>query len=91
MTLNGGGYPYTLNLLDMALTLYALNNGVPELNPLMRNVPIMIVYKTVIVGMLCWWLGKREEKIARYGLGFCTVFYGAVCVYHILNIAAVAA
>lgn len=83
--------PYTLNLLDMALTLYALSQGVAELNPLMRDVPTMIFYKICVVGALCWWLSRRQEKIARYGLGLCTVSYGAVCVYHILNIAAAAA
>ena len=44
---------YTLNLLDLAFTLYALAHGGVELNPLMRCVPIMIAYKTVIVGALC--------------------------------------
>ena len=30
---------YPLNLLDLALTLYALSLGCTELNPLMRSVP----------------------------------------------------
>lgn len=34
--------PYTLNLIDLALTLYALDNGGVEMNTLMRSVPVMV-------------------------------------------------
>jgi hypothetical protein len=38
------------------------------------------------VGILCWWLGKREESIAHIGLIVCTVWFGAVNLWHIYNI-----
>lgn len=80
---------YTLNLIDLALTLHALTWGAWEVNPLIRSVPVMIVYKMVIVGVLCWWLSRREEPLARYGLDVASVWYGAVNIWHIINIAAI--
>lgn len=78
--------PYALNLLDLAFTLYALQHGGVELNPLMRCVPIMIAYKTVIVGALCWWLSKRTEPFAKHGLWAITAVYAGLNIWHILNI-----
>ena len=78
--------PYTLNLLDLAFTLYALAHGGVELNPLMRCVPIMIIYKTVIVGALCLWLDKRTERIAKFGRWAITAVYAGLCVWHLINI-----
>lgn len=79
--------PYTLNLLDLALTLYALSHGAVELNPLMRCIPLQVVYKVVIVGVLCYALHRlKRYKAARYGLWIATVVYGAVCVWHLINI-----
>lgn len=80
---------YTLNLFDLAFTLHALRHGAAELNPFMRNVPGMILYKVFIVGALCWWLGKRRDKLSRFGLGICTAAFAAVVLWHIVNIAAV--
>ena len=77
---------YTLNLLDLAFTLHALSHRAVELNPLMRCVPFQIFYKIVVVGVLCWWLGKRSEPIARYGLWVITAVYGAVVLWHIVNL-----
>lgn len=77
---------YTLNLLDLAFTLHALGHGVVELNPAMRCVPVMIVYKTIVIGALLWWLSKREDKLARIGLGICTAAFAAVDLWHIVNI-----
>lgn len=74
--------PYILNLFDLFCTLYALNLGASELNPLMQNIPVMIVSKVVIVGILCWWLSHRPERIARIGLWVCTAFYAALAVWH---------
>lgn len=79
---------YVLNISDLCFTLYALSHGAVELNPLMRCVPVMVVYKTVIVGALCWWLSRREEPLARYGLGISAVYFGAINVWHIVNLAA---
>lgn len=77
---------YPLNLLDLLFTLYAIHLGIPEANPFMRCVPVMVLYKVVIVGVACWWLSKREEPIARYGLKVCTVLYAVLCFYHAINI-----
>lgn len=77
---------YPLNLLDLCFTLYATANGIPEANPLMHDTDFMVFYKVIIIGVLCWWLNKREEKIARVGLLICTFYYGIVNIYHILNL-----
>ena len=76
---------YLLNLIDLALTLYALSHGARELNPLMMCVPFMIAYKVFVVGALIWWLSKRSEPIARYGVCVITAVYGAVVLWHIFN------
>lgn len=78
--------PYILNLLDLLFTLHALRHGGVELNPLMRCVPIMVVYKTIVVGALLRWLSRREEPVARLGLGVCTAVFAAVCLWHIVNL-----
>lgn len=77
---------YPLNLLDLLFTLYAINHGIPEANPFMRNPVVMVFYKVVIIGVLCWWLNRRSEPIARVGLLICTIYYGIVNIYHILNL-----
>lgn len=77
---------YVLNLLDLFCTLWALRHGAVELNPLMREVTVMVVYKVIIVGMLLWWLSRQRERAARYALYVAAVVYGAVDVYHMINI-----
>ena len=77
---------YILNLLDLFCTLWALRHGAVELNPLMREVMVMVGYKVIIVWGLLWWLSTRRERAARYALCAAAVVYGAVDVYHIINI-----
>lgn len=77
---------YALNLIDLSCTLWALHGGAVELNPLMRSVPVMVGYKVVIVWTLLWWLSTRRERAARLALYVAAVVYGAVDVYHIINI-----
>lgn len=77
---------YALNLIDLSCTLWALRRGAVELNPLMREVTVMVGYKVAIVWALLWWLSTRRERAARYALYVATVVYGAVDVYHIINI-----
>nr|DAQ84334.1 MAG TPA: 50S ribosomal protein L2 [Caudoviricetes sp.] len=77
---------YVLNLLDLFCTLWALRHGAVELNPLMREVTVMVGYKVIIVGVLLWWLSRQQEMAARYALYVAAVVYGAVDVYHIINI-----
>lgn len=77
---------YVLNLIDLSCTLWALRHGAVELNPLMREVTVMVGYKVIIVGVLLWWLSTRKERTARYALYVAAVVYGAVDVYHMINI-----
>lgn len=77
---------YVLNLLDLFCTLWALRHGAVELNPLMQSVTVMVGYKVIIVWVLLWWLSTRKERAARYALFLVTALYGAVDVYHIINI-----
>lgn len=77
---------YILNLIDLACTLYAISIGATELNPLMRCVPVMVVYKLAVVGVLAAWLSRRPERAARYALYVAAAVYGAVDVYHMINI-----
>lgn len=82
----GAVIAYALNLIDLSCTLWALRRGAAELNPLMREVAVMVGYKVVIVWGLLWWLSLRRERSARYALYVAAVVYGAVDVYHIINI-----
>lgn len=77
---------YVLNLIDLFCTLWALHGGAVELNPLMRSVTVMVGYKVVIVGALLWWLSTRRERAARYALYAAAAIYGAVDIYHLVNI-----
>ena len=77
---------YALNLLDLFCTLWALRHGAVELNPLMRSVTVMVGYKVIIVWALLWWLSRQREKAARYALYAAAVVYGAVDLYHLINI-----
>ena len=79
---------YALNILDLALTLHAIKHGAVELNPLMRNIPVMVFFKVFVVGLLCLFLDSRPEPLARLGLRIGTVVYAAVNIWHIVNIAA---
>lgn len=75
-----------LNWVDLVCTLIALRRGCVELNPLMREVTVMVGYKVIIVWTLLWWLSRQRERAARYALYVAAVVYGAVDVYHIINI-----
>lgn len=77
---------YTLNLIDLFCTLWALRHGAVELNLLMREVTVMVGYKVIIMWGLLWWLSRQRDKAARYALYVAAAVYGAVDVYHIINI-----
>ena len=77
---------YALNLIDLVCTLWALHGGAVELKPLMREVTVMVGYKVIIVWALLWWLSTRRERLARYALYVAAVVYGAVDLYHVINI-----
>lgn len=80
---------YILNLADLAFTLYAIQRGGVELNPLMRNPAVMVAWKVCGVGVLCYLLSKLASNfngscnnVARWGLNLCTAVYAALCIYH---------
>lgn len=77
---------YALNLIDLSCTLWALQRGAVELNPLMRSVTVMVGYKVIIMWALLWWLSTRRERAARYALYVAAVVYGAVDLYHAFNL-----
>ena len=77
---------YLLNLIDLFFTLYALEHGAVEANPLMQSVPIMIAYKVIVVGILCWWLHKQNSSAARLGLCVCAAVFAVVNIWHIFNL-----
>lgn len=77
---------YALNLIDLSCTLWALHGGAVELNPLMRSVPVMVCYKVGAVWGLLWWLSLRRERSARYALYVAAAVYGAVDLYHAVNL-----
>lgn len=74
---------YILNLLDLLFTLYALSLGYQEANPLMRNVSFMLAYKLAVVPLLAGILHKLN---ARKSMAACAAVYGALCLYHIVNL-----
>lgn len=83
---------YILNLADLALTLYALHHGGVELNPLMRSIPVMVVYKVLVLGVGCWMLHvlaydkrvpAKPKRLARRGLNLGTVVYTVLLFYHL--------
>lgn len=75
--------PYILNLIDLFITLYAIQNGGVELNPFMQNTHFMIFYKVIAVGVLLLWLSKRPERIAKVGLKLSTAVYAVLFIYHL--------
>ena len=77
---------YALNLIDLACTLYATSIGATELNPLMRYVPVMVVYKLVVVGALLWWLSLQRGRLVQVGLNICIVVYATLDLYHLISI-----
>jgi hypothetical protein len=87
---------YILNLLDMIITLYVLNHGATELNPIANNLIILhpllfIFYKTVVVGAFCWFLSYRKRcgntKLDLIGLDLCQLVYFLIVLWHVLNLA----
>jgi hypothetical protein len=80
---------YTLNLCDLCFTLHAISRGETELNPLMRNIPVMVAWKVLGVGFFCWVLNHFAEDgnmVARWGMRICTAAFVAVDLWHIANL-----
>lgn len=79
---------YILNLFDLCFTLHAISIGARELNPLMRSVPVMVVWKVFGVGFFCWVLEKlaKNFRVARWGMRICTAAFAAVNLWHVANL-----
>ena len=78
---------YTLNILDLLFTLYALSHGAYELNPFMQSIPFMIFYKVIVLGILCWFLeSMKQNRVARVGRKICLFAFLAVDAWHIFNL-----
>lgn len=77
---------YILNLIDLILSLYAIQRGGVELNPLMQNPTVMILYKVIAMGFLLSWLSKRKERIAVLGMRLIIVVYLIIDLGHIFCI-----
>ena len=79
---------YILNLLDLFFTLHAIAHGATELNPLMQSVPVMVAWKVLGVGFLCWCLKSlaKQSRMALWGLRICAAAFAAVDLYHIYSI-----
>ena len=89
---------YILNLLDMAITLHALEHGARELNPIVNWMigvhPLLFVFsKVVLVGVVLWWLNRESqtEPLARWGMKFLTGLYWLLTLWHFVNLVAVLA
>ena len=73
-----------LNLLDIITTLYALNLGAVEINPLLAPVvsnPILFTAVKLSILPLCWWLRDKQSYplvTAVYGV---VVFNNLYCIY----------
>lgn len=83
---------YTLNILDLLLTTYAIRHGAWELNPVMRyamTIPYAFpFYKIVVVGVLCWvleYMAKRN-RVAWWGRFLCAGVFLATDLWHIYNL-----
>ena len=78
---------YTLNILDLLFTLYALSHGAYELNPVMQSIPFMIFYKVIVLGILCLFLEyMKHNRVARVGRKICLFAFLAVDAWHIYNL-----
>ena len=80
---------YLLNLFDLCCTLHAVSRGAMELNPLMRNIPVMVAWKVLGIGFLCWVLNhfaKEGNVVARRGIRTCTAVFATVDLWHIANL-----
>lgn len=72
-----------LNTSDLCFTLCALSIGYSEANPLLQNPDFMLAYKLAVVPLLAGILHKLN---ARRSMAACAAVYGALCLYHIVNL-----
>lgn len=73
---------YILNLFDLICTLFLLQFGAIELNPLLQNPIIMVLIKTLLVGGILIFIVKFPTTIGYIGLKFLLVLYSLVIIWH---------
>lgn len=77
-----------VNVLDAALTLYALKLGASELNPLMRlamRVMPAPVALLIVKGVYVVAVGAMLAQLAPW-MPLLTAFFGAICAWNIVQI-----
>ena len=79
---------FVLNVMDALMTVYWIQSGVEEANPIMAGVMdvhymLFIVVKMAMVGMGCSVLWHTHHKIlSAFGTMFALAVYSSVVFYH---------
>ncbi len=77
-----------LSTLDAIFTIFHLQNGGAELNPLMKPIiqggfESLIIIKSFGVAIMAWFLAIHQNfKISFYGMHLLVGFYSALLIYH---------
>ena len=80
---------FTLSTLDAVFTIFHLENGVWELNPLMRQIikhgfQFVFIIKSLCVGLIACFLAFHQNfKISFYGMHVLATIYIALLPYHL--------
>jgi hypothetical protein len=80
---------FTLSTLDAIFTLFQLQNGGAELNPLMGRIiessfQSFIIIKSLGVGLMgCFLAIHQNFKISLYGMHVLTAIYSVLMAYHL--------
>ena len=77
-----------VNILDAALTLYALKLGASELNPLMRLAMRVMPAPVALLAIKCAYVVAVAVMLAEAApwLPWLTAFFAAVCCWNIFQI-----
>ncbi len=78
----------TLSTLDALFTIFHLQNGGTELNPLMKPIiqsgfETLLIIKSFGVAIMAWFLAVHQNfKISSYGMPLLVGIYSALLIYH---------
>ncbi len=77
-----------VNVLDAALTLYALKLGASELNPLMRLAMRVMPAPMALLAIKCAYVVAIAVMLAEAApwLPWLTAFFAAVCLWNVIQI-----
>jgi hypothetical protein len=83
---------YSFNLVDYALTAWAVSHGVNELNPLIapvtQNLILYSLFKIIFVPFLLLsfiWIAEKHPKFMKYTLIILTVWAGIIMLYDVIG------